>query len=93
MAKCLAAKLADLKGNPLMAATAEGQQICCNDEIVEGAAGRLTPQQPLTINTSRSPFLSRPTLLADVLLRGLDTPPLRPAFVDEDLPAASATAG
>jgi hypothetical protein len=42
--------------------------------------------------TRHSPFVSRPVLFADLLLRGLDTPPLRPDSVDEG-PSATGTRG
>jgi pimeloyl-ACP methyl ester carboxylesterase len=61
--------------------------VCLQDRSFPPRPSRLQARrlgvQPLTIDASHSPFLSRPALLADLLLRGLDTPPLRPASVDE----------
>ncbi|WIX75638.1 alpha/beta fold hydrolase [Amycolatopsis carbonis] len=69
--------------------------VCLQDRSFPPRPSRLQARrlgvQPLTINTSHSPFLSRPALFADLLVRGLDTPSLRPASVDEDPFAASAT--
>jgi pimeloyl-ACP methyl ester carboxylesterase len=69
--------------------------VCLQDRSFPPRVSRLQAQrlgvQPLTINTSHSPFLSGPALLADLLLRGLDTPPLRPVSVDERTPGAFAT--
>jgi hypothetical protein len=50
--------------------------------------------QPLTIDTSHSPFLSRPALLAELLVRGVDTPPIRPmTLADEVVRTARVPAG
>jgi pimeloyl-ACP methyl ester carboxylesterase len=69
--------------------------VCLRDRSFPPRPSRLQARrlgvQPLTIDTSHSPFLSQPALLADLLLRGLDTPPLRPVCVEEDLPATAAS--
>jgi pimeloyl-ACP methyl ester carboxylesterase len=41
--------------------------------------------QPLTIDSSHSPFLSKPRLLAGLLLRAVDTSPIRPLTTAEDV--------
>jgi hypothetical protein len=44
--------------------------------------------QPLTIDTSHSPFLSRPKLFAGLLERAVGTYPVRPLTTAEDQPDA-----
>jgi hypothetical protein len=41
--------------------------------------------QPLTIDSSHSPFFSKPALLAGLLVRAVDTSPIRPLTTAEDL--------
>ena len=47
--------------------------------------------QPLTIDTSHSPFLSKPTLLAGLLVRAVATSPIRPLTTADDVPDAAAS--
>ena len=45
--------------------------------------------QPLTIDSSHSPFLSRPALCAELLVRAVGTSPIRPLTTAEDQPDAA----
>jgi hypothetical protein len=55
--------------------------VCLQDRSFPPRISRLQARrfgaQPLTINSSHSPFFSHPALLAELLSRGVDTPPIR----------------
>jgi len=63
--------------------------VCLQDRSFPPRISRQQAQrlgvQPLTIDSSHSPFLSRPALLAGLLVRAVDTSPIRPLTTAEDV--------
>lgn len=70
---------------------------CLQDRAYPPRVARLQARrfgvQPLTIESSHFPFLSRPALLAELLVRGVDTPPIRPMSLVEAAAATPARVG
>jgi hypothetical protein len=69
--------------------------VCLQDRSFPPRISRQQAQrlgvQPLTIDTSHSPFLSKPALLAGLLVRAVGTAPIRPLTTAEDVPGVAAS--